>query len=245
MPKPAGAPQAAKGDGGVGTADGRRRGQRQRRLERPRASTTPDATTTPAEPEAPTQTTADTGGGGGGATDGYALNDEGFDLVNQGRYEEAIPVLQKAVDTLRSSGDEQTYNYALFNLGSAYVGAGRYDEAIPVLQERMQFDDGQLGTVQRTLDEALAGAGQARAGGTSKPKPPKEPKPGQSGAAWADRRGAPRTPGRGRLAAAELRRALLGEGDHALDEVAGAPLLALRRGLGLELLAQIGVERCG
>ena len=87
-------------------------------------------------------------------------------------------MLQKAVDTLRSSGDEQTYNYALYNLGSAYVGAGRYDEAIPVLQERMQFDDGQLDTVQRTLDEALAGAGQAPTGGTTEPKPPKEPKPG-------------------------------------------------------------------
>ena len=86
-------------------------------------------------------------------------------------------MLQKAADTLRSSGDEQTYNYALYNLGSAYVGAGRYDEAIPVLQERMQFDDGQLGTVQRTLDEALAGAGQAPTGGTAEPKPRKEPKP--------------------------------------------------------------------
>jgi uncharacterized membrane protein YgcG len=177
--KPAGTPQAAKGDGGSGQRSGDGGGSGGGGgSSSAEQSTTPDATTTPAEPEAATQTTADTGGGGGGATDGSALNDEGFDLVNQGRYEEAIPVLQQAVDTLRSSGDEQTYNYALYNLGSAYLGAGRYEEAIPVLQERMQFDDGQLDTVQRTLDEALAGAGQAPTGGTSKPKPPKEPKPG-------------------------------------------------------------------
>ena len=163
------------GDGGSGSGGGSSSAE---------VSTTPDATTTPAEPAAPTQTTADTGGGGGGATDGYALNDEGFDLVNQGRYEEAIPVLQKAVDTLRSSGDEQTYNYALYNLGSAYVGAGRYDEAIPVLQERMQYDDGQLDTVQGTLDEALAGAGQAPTGGTSEPEGASgnPAPPGQTGA---------------------------------------------------------------
>jgi serine/threonine-protein kinase len=111
-------------------------------------------------------------------TDGSALNDQGFGLVSDGRYDEAVPVLQKAVDLLRGSGDEQTYNYALYNLGTALVGAGRYDEAIPVLQERLKYDDGQLDTVQAKLDEALAGAGQTPTGGTPEPKPPKEPKPG-------------------------------------------------------------------
>ena len=131
------------------------------------ATTTADTTTADATGSAPTAT-----------ADGSALNDQGFALVNEGSYDEAVPVLQKAVDLLRDSGDEQTYNYALYNLGTALVGAGRYDEAIPVLQERMQYDDGQLDTVQAKLDEALAGAGQAPTGGTSEPKPPKEPKPG-------------------------------------------------------------------
>jgi hypothetical protein len=181
--KTGGTHKAAKSDGGSGQRSGDGGGSGGGGSSSAEQSTTPDsATTTPAEPAAPTQTTADTGGGGGGATDGYALNDEGFDLVNQGRYEEAIPVLQQAVDTLGSSGDEQTYNYALYNLGTAYVGTGRYDEAIPVLQERMQYDDGQLDTVQGTLDEALAGAGQAPTGGTSEPKPGNPAPPGQTGA---------------------------------------------------------------
>ena len=101
------------------------------------------------------------------------------------------------------------------------------------LQERMQYDDGQLDTVQGTLDEALAGAGQAPTGGTSEPKPGNPAPPGQTGAVPPGHQ----DEGEGDSAAAEPRRALLGEGDHALDEVAGLPLLALRLGLGVELLA--------
>ncbi len=100
-----------------------------------------------------------TGDGSVASSDGLALNDEGFALVRDGRYEEAIPVLERAVEALGGSGDEATYNYALFNLASAYLGAGRAAEAIPLLEERMQFDDGQLGDVQAKLDEARAAAG--------------------------------------------------------------------------------------
>jgi eukaryotic-like serine/threonine-protein kinase len=123
---------------------------------------------------------------GGTATDGTSLNDQGFQLVQDGSYDEAIPVLERAVDELRGSGDELTYNYALYNLGTAYVGAGRPDEAIPVLEERMQYDDGQLDTVQATLDDAYAAAGQAppedEAAGeepSGSEKPGNGPKPGK------------------------------------------------------------------
>ncbi|HEY8000795.1 MAG TPA: serine/threonine-protein kinase [Solirubrobacterales bacterium] len=113
--------------------------------------------------------------GGVSGADPAALNDQGFELLGEGRYEEAIPVLERAVEGLRGSGDEATYNYALFNLAGAYLGAGRAADAIPLLEERMQFDDGQLGKVQATLDRAYAAADE------KPPKKPKEPKPEKPG----------------------------------------------------------------
>jgi serine/threonine-protein kinase len=107
--------------------------------------------------------------------DGFALNDQGYALVGAGQYEEAIPVLERAVDLLRDSGDQATFNYALYNLATAYLGAGRAEDAIPLLEQRMQFDDGQLGEVQATLDRAYAAAG------VKPQKPPKEPKPEKAG----------------------------------------------------------------
>ena len=129
--------------------------------------TTAEEPTTTEEP-ATTEEAADTGGAAAPASnDGFALNDEGYALIGEGDYEGAIPVLEKAVDALRDSGDEQTYNYALYNLATAYLGAGDADAAIPLLEERMNYDDGQLGEVQATLDEAYEMAGT---------KPPKEEK---------------------------------------------------------------------
>jgi serine/threonine-protein kinase len=90
--------------------------------------------------------------------DGFALNHQGHELNQQGAYSEAVPILQRAVETLRGV-DETTYNYALYNLGVAYLGSGQPERAIPVLEERLQFDDGQLATVEATLAEAEAAAG--------------------------------------------------------------------------------------
>ena len=63
---------------------------------------------------------------------GADLNQQGFDLMNQGRYEEAIPVLQQAVDALSGSGG-LTYAYALYNLGRSLRlgGPGRRGDPGP------------------------------------------------------------------------------------------------------------------
>jgi serine/threonine-protein kinase len=95
--------------------------------------------------------------------DGAALNDLGFSLIQQGRYDEAIPVLQQAVDALSGSGS-LTYAYALFNLGNALRLAGRPEEAIPILEERLQFPN-QRGTVLRELEAAREAAGLSGGGG--------------------------------------------------------------------------------
>ena len=86
-------------------------------------------------------------------TDGFALNNEGFKLIQSGRYEEAIPLLERAVEQLSGSGipygtcDEDAaaearnvcHAYALFNLGHALRLAGRPREAIPILKQRLEI----------------------------------------------------------------------------------------------------------
>ena len=114
----------------------------------------------------------------GAGADPAALNDQGFALLGDQRYEEAVPVLEQAVDGLRDSGDDATYNYALYNLAGAYLGAGRPADAIPLLEERLGYDDGQLDEVQATLDRAYAEAGVEPPAEPGSEKPGKGPKNG-------------------------------------------------------------------
>ena len=90
---------------------------------------------------------------------GAQLNSQGFDLMNQGDYDAAIPVLQQAVKSFPPGTSDLNYAYALFNLGKSLRLGGRPDEAIPVLEQRLQIPN-QTGTVQRELDLAKQQAGQ-------------------------------------------------------------------------------------
>jgi tetratricopeptide (TPR) repeat protein len=78
------------------------------------------------------------------------LNDEGFRLMNAGRYNEAIPPLERAVAAFPQDSTDLTYAYALYNLGRSLRLAGRPDEAIPILERRLRFAN-QRATVQREL----------------------------------------------------------------------------------------------
>ena len=89
---------------------------------------------------------------------GADLNAQGFDLMNQGRYSEAIPILQQAVDALADSGSLD-YAYALYNLGRSLRLAGRPAEAIPILEQRLAIPN-QRGVVKRELEAARQEAGQ-------------------------------------------------------------------------------------
>jgi tetratricopeptide (TPR) repeat protein len=110
---------------------------------------------TPAEP-APAPEEGQTGGGE--PSSGAELNAEGFELMNAGRYEEAIPVLQRAVDSFPPGTSDLNYAYALFNLGRSLRLAGRPDEAIPILEQRLQIPN-QRGVVERELELARQAAG--------------------------------------------------------------------------------------
>ena len=90
---------------------------------------------------------------------GAALNDQGYSLIQQGSYDEAIPVLQRAVAAFPEGTSDINYAYALYTLGHALRMAGRPDEAIPILEQRLEIPN-QTGTVQAELDAARADAGQ-------------------------------------------------------------------------------------
>jgi serine/threonine protein kinase len=86
-------------------------------------------------------------------TSGADLNAQGFDLMNQGRYDEAIPILQRAVDSFPAGTSDLNYAYALFNLGKSLRLAGRPDEAIPILEQRLKIPN-QTETVRQELELA-------------------------------------------------------------------------------------------
>lgn len=90
---------------------------------------------------------------------GTQLNEQGYALAQEGRYEEAIPVLRRAVAAFPEGTTDINYAYALYNLGHALRMAGHPDEAIPILEQRLQIPD-QTETVQAELDAARAAAGR-------------------------------------------------------------------------------------
>ncbi len=115
----------------------------------------------PAEEQPAPQADEPAGGGGsdyavpepGGADPKGAarLNDQGFALMGEGRYEQAVPLLEQAVAA--ADRNDATYAYALFNLGSSLRQAGRPQDAIPVLERRLRIPN-QTETVQAELDRA-------------------------------------------------------------------------------------------
>jgi tetratricopeptide (TPR) repeat protein len=96
---------------------------------------------------------------GGDDPGGAQLNTQGFELINAGRYEEAIPVLQRAMDSFPPGTSDLNYAYALFNLGRSLRLAGRPDEAITILEQRLQIPN-QRGTVKKELELARQEAGE-------------------------------------------------------------------------------------
>jgi serine/threonine-protein kinase len=101
-------------------------------------------------------------GGGRGVGDpaaGTALNEKGYALIQQGRYEEAVPVLERAVESFPEGTTDLDYAYALYNLGNALRLSGQPEDAIPILKQRLEIPD-QVSTVQRELAAARAEAAE-------------------------------------------------------------------------------------
>jgi serine/threonine protein kinase len=89
---------------------------------------------------------------------GSALNQEGFELIQAGRPEEAVPVLEESIRAFPPGTEDVNYAYALFNLGDALRLSGRPEEAIPVLERRLEIPN-QTEVVRDELDAARREAG--------------------------------------------------------------------------------------
>jgi eukaryotic-like serine/threonine-protein kinase len=65
-----------------------------------------------------------------------ALNDEAFGLMGEGRYGDALPLLERATPALRGSYSNgfRYEAYAEYNLGKTLAELGRCDEALPHLE---------------------------------------------------------------------------------------------------------------
>ena len=111
---------------------------------------------TEAEPEPEPEPESEPEGGGSGS--GASLNEQGYELIQAGDYEAAVPVLEEAVAAYPEGSEDLDYAYALFNLGSALRLSGRPEEAIPVLEQRLQIPN-QTATVEEELEAARAEAG--------------------------------------------------------------------------------------
>jgi tetratricopeptide (TPR) repeat protein len=129
----------------------------------------------PSERAANAENSAGESGGGGGSdaaaptaeeqarpgassVEGARLNEIGFRLINEGRAAEAVPILQRAVESFPEGTGDLNYAYALYNLGNALRLSGRPEEAIPVLERRLQIPN-QRATVAAELARARAEAG--------------------------------------------------------------------------------------
>jgi len=84
---------------------------------------------------------------------GSSLNEQGFELIQAGEYDAAVPVLEEAVASFPEGSEDLSYAYALFNLGNALRLSGRPEEAIPVLERRLEIPN-QTGTVEEELEAA-------------------------------------------------------------------------------------------
>jgi serine/threonine-protein kinase len=104
---------------------------------------------TPEKPAAQTPGTAQPASSG----DGRSLNDQGYRLMQAGRYNDAVPVLRRAVAAFPQGTTDLQYAYALYNLGRALRLAGKPGEAVPVLERRMRIPN-QTDAVRRELDAA-------------------------------------------------------------------------------------------
>ena len=148
-------------DDDPGSSSGGSKQAEERRGSRDRTDSTPAAAPAPAPAEAESEESPPPDPSGEIApesADPSSLNDQGFALMNEGRYDEAIPLLQQAVNSYPEGSSDLTYAFALFNLGRSLRLDGRPDEAIPILERRLEIPN-QTATVQRELDAARAAAG--------------------------------------------------------------------------------------
>jgi tetratricopeptide (TPR) repeat protein len=71
---------------------------------------------------------------------GVQLNLKGHSLIKQGRYQEAITFLQRAVNSFPQGSTKIDYFFAQYNLGHSLRRVGKSKEAIPYLERCVAYD---------------------------------------------------------------------------------------------------------
>ena len=120
-------------------------------------TTAPPPTTTVARstpPASPTSTPANAVS----VEQAAELNDEAFQLMRDGRWREALPLLERAVPALRGTySDDFRYEaYAEYNLGRTLVELGRCNDAVPHL-ERSRDLQGNRPEIREALRDCRPG----------------------------------------------------------------------------------------
>jgi serine/threonine-protein kinase len=104
-----------------------------------------------------TPTTSQTTPAPAAGSDPAQMQLQAHNLINQGKYDEAIALDKQVV--AKGPGTGLTYAYALYDLGHALRLAGRPAEAVPILEQRMKINN-QRGVVKAELKQAKAEAKQ-------------------------------------------------------------------------------------
>jgi eukaryotic-like serine/threonine-protein kinase len=92
------------------------------------------------------------------------LDARGYQLLQNGQAQQAIPILQRAVAGFEAQGgaaDNIGYGYALYNLGTAYLETGQPAKAIPLFEKRLEVSpDDRPEVVRKSLKQAQKAAGK-------------------------------------------------------------------------------------
>ncbi|HYB30202.1 MAG TPA: protein kinase [Solirubrobacteraceae bacterium] len=142
-----------------------------------RPASRPKRVTTPPPPQTQSQTvTATAAAATTPPPTADTLEAQGHQMMDNGDYANAVPVLRQAVAA--ASPDSLTYAYALYDLGRSLRLAGDPRQAVQVLWQRLQIPN-QTGVVRQQLQLALLALGQQASGGAgATPGQPGQPGPG-------------------------------------------------------------------
>jgi serine/threonine-protein kinase len=128
----------------------------------PTAAKTATPTPTPTPTPTATATVAPPTGNQPAGKNGAKLQLQAFNLNNAGKYQEALPVAQKAVQLgCKGSAPVNPCGYALYELARAQRGSGDPQSAIKTLEERLQrYPNDQKAAVDAEMKRAKQDAGQ-------------------------------------------------------------------------------------
>ncbi len=98
--------------------------------------------------------------------DGVALNAEGYELMQDGDYAAALPILERAVAALAGSG-EVTEAYASYNLAFTRFALGECDGVLELLErsQEVQGKRREIDQLRREVERACGGTSGKGKGG--------------------------------------------------------------------------------